>query len=401
MDSEFILAEADRCVKCGYCLPHCPTYALNADEGESPRGRIALIQGLVTGMVDSRRLHDHLDSCLACRACEAACPSEVHFGRLITAVRTIQRDGSHTPGIMTRSLLHTLSHAPYASSISGLAGIYQSSGLASLTGMLGGKNITRLNKLLPAHMETSPWKGHYPPTGTPLGRIGLFTGCITRITDRAALDASIHILNRLGFEVVVPPDQGCCGAMHQHSGDSAAATSMAKRNHAAFSGLGLDAVVGVATGCLGHLMELPDEVGMPVTTNDITDFLYQAPGIKGLRFRPLHRKVAIHIPCSQKNVLKQAYAPLRLLKLIPEINLMELPDNGLCCGGAGLYVITNPEGSDRLREDKINGLRTSQADILVTSNTGCSLHISAGIRDADMEAEVLHPVVLLARQLSD
>ncbi len=399
MTPEQLLAEADRCVKCGYCLPHCPTYALKADEGESPRGRIALIQALTSGALNSKRLHLHLDSCLACRACEAACPSEVRYGQMITSARAIQRDGNRALGILDKTILHTLSHAPYSQSMSGLAGIYQKFGLASAANLLGGDNIARLNKLLPTHIETIPWKESYPAAGTTIGRVGLFTGCISRITDRTALDASIHILNRIGYEVIVPADQGCCGAMHMHSGDSGTANDMAGRNHAAFCGLDLDAIVGVASGCSAHIKE-HSENDLSTLMTDISAFLGSIPEINRLKLKPLKKKVAIHTPCSMKNVLKQTAAPFRLLELIPEIEIVELPDNGLCCGAAGLYLIEHPQEADALRNDKIEGLKISQAEILITSNTGCALHLAAGIRANGMDVEVMHPVELLARQIA-
>lgn len=401
MNPELILAEADRCVKCGYCLPHCPTYALKADEGESPRGRIALIQGLASGAVDSQRLHDHLDSCLACRACEAACPSEVQYGLLITSVRDIQQDGINRPGTLDKALLHTLSHAPYAQSTSTLAALYQKSGLASLTSTLGGKSIKRLNQLLPSGIKAASWKELYPAIGETRGRIGLFTGCISRISDRPALNAGITILNKLGYAVVVPAKQGCCGAMHLNSGDSSTAEAMARRNHSAFSEFELDAIVGVVSGCIAHLKEHAEDDSLSAPIMDISAFLCAAPNIGNLQLQPLAKIVAVHTPCSMKNVLKQQAAPFKLLQLIPKIKLIGLPENGLCCGAAGLYLIANPDEADTLRTDKIEGLRESQADLLVTSNTGCSLHLAAGIRAANMDVRVMHPVELLAQQLSD
>jgi glycolate dehydrogenase iron-sulfur subunit len=399
---EQILAETDRCVKCGYCLPHCPTYGLSADEGESPRGRIALIQALIQDTVDSQRLHDHLDSCLACRACEAACPSQVHYGELITAVRAIQATSSKTSGQLQRPGLYLLSRAPYIQPLTDLVRIYQKLGVSKVTSRLGGKTLRRLNRLLPAQMDTTPWKELYPPIGKVEGRVGLFTGCIGRITDRPALDASIRVLNRLGFEVVVPPDQRCCGAMHLHSGDSVQAGTLARQNCDAFSRYELDAIVGVASGCSSHLVEYEKE-GFPLSAPvlDISSFLCNQASIRDLKLRPLQKRVAVHTPCSMKNILKTGSDPHLLLEYIPDIDLFPLPENNLCCGAAGHYIITHPANADALREDKIIGLKSSQADILVTSNTGCSLHIAAGIREAGMEVEVLHPVELLGRQMAD
>ena len=402
MEPEQILAEADRCVKCGYCLPHCPTYALSADEGESPRGRIALIQGLIQGAVDTPRLHEHLDSCLACRACEAACPSEVRYGELITAVRAVQKTVGQAPGPLHRLGLHLLSRAPYLKVSSSLAGIYQRLGGAALVNRLGGKTLGRLNGLMPTRISATSWKETYPANGESLGRVGLFTGCIGRIADRPALEASIRTLNRVGYEVVIPSNQVCCGAMHLHSGDSAEAKSLKERNQSAFSEHKLDAILGVATGCSSHLQEYSED-GTPLTAPvlDISSFLCNTPGVREIHLKPLNKRVAIHTPCSMKNILGDAPAPHRLLQQIPDIELFPLPENGLCCGAAGLYLITHPDSADHLREDKIDALRNSRAEILVTSNTGCALHMAAGIRAAGMKIEVLHPVELLARQLMD
>ncbi len=402
MNQEQILAEADRCVKCGYCLPHCPTYALSADEGESPRGRIALIQALIQGTVDTPRLHQHLDSCLACRACEPACPSEVHYGQLITAVRSVQHASNKTPGRFHKLALSLLSQAPYRRPLAGLASSFQGLGLATLAKKLGGETMGRLHRLLPSDLKAEAWNSSYPAENSTIGRVGLFTGCIGRITDRTALLASIRVLNRLGYEVVVPPDQRCCGAMHLHSGHQTEAEALAARNRDVFSGHQLDAIIGVATGCSSRLTEYGQE-GTPLAAPvlDISSFICSAPGFSELELRPLDQRVAIHTPCSMKNVLKDASAPQRMLQQIPGIELLPLPENGLCCGAAGLYLISQPQRADALREDKISGLQQCQAEILVTSNTGCTLHLAAGVRETGMEVEVLHPVELLSRQLAD
>ncbi len=401
MKPKQIVAEADRCVKCGYCIPHCPTYGLSADEGESPRGRIALIQALIQGEVDSQRLHDHLDSCLACRACELACPSGVHYGEMITAVRALQAHSGRASGQLNRHILDLLARTPYKQLLSKLVRIYQKIGASRLASRLGNKTIRHLNGLLPPQIDTSPWMESYPASGDAIGRVGLFTGCIGRITDRAALDATIRVLNHIGFEVVVPTDQCCCGAMHLHSGDDAQAASLARQNCDAFSKYELEAIVGVASGCGSHLMEYEKEdVFLPAPILDISSFLCNQPSIRDLKLHSLSKRVAVHTPCSMKNVLKSESDPYRLLQQIPDINLFPLPENGLCCGAAGHYILTHQASADALRADKILGLKSSRAEILVTSNTGCSLHMAAGIRAEGMEVEVLHPVELLARQIA-
>ncbi len=402
MRPEQILAEVDRCVKCGYCLPHCPTYALSSDEGESPRGRIALIQALIQGTVDTPRLHQHLDSCLACRACEPACPSEVRYGQLITSVRSMQQAKSTAPGRHNKLGLSLMSRTPYIRPLAGLVGGYQGLGLAALAKRFGGETTRRLHGLLPSRLKTQTWNSSYPAENSTIGRVGLFTGCIGRITDHEALLAAIRVLNRLGYEVVVPSGQRCCGAMHLHSGDQTQAEALATRNRDAFSDRQLDAIVGVATGCSSRLTEYGQE-GAPLAAPvlDISSFLCNAPGLNELKLRPLDQRVSIHTPCSMKNVLKDTSAPQQLLQQIPGLEISELPENGLCCGAAGLYLLTHPDNADQLLADKISSLRRSKAEILVTSNTGCALHMAAGVRESGMEVEVLHPVELLSRQLAD
>jgi len=402
MRPEQILAEADRCVKCGYCLPHCPTYALSSDEGESPRGRIALIQALTQGTVDTPRLHQHLDSCLACRACEPACPSEVRYSQLITATRSMQQTNSRAQGRHNKLWLSLLSRVPYVRPLAGLAGSYHGMGLAALAKRFGGETIRRLDGLLPTRLKAQTWDSNYPAENSTIGRVGLFTGCIGRITDRKALLAGIRVLNRLGYEVVVPSEQGCCGAMHLHSGDQREAEALAARNRDAFLNQQLDAIVGVATGCSSRLMEYrQDDASLTTPVLDISSFLCNTPGLNKLKLRPLDQRVTIHTPCSMKNVLKDASAPRLLLQQIPGLEISELPENGLCCGAAGLYLLTHPDSADQLRANKISSLQRSRAEILITSNTGCALHLAAGVREAGMEVEVMHPMELLSRQLAD
>jgi glycolate oxidase iron-sulfur subunit len=398
---EQILAEADRCVKCGYCLPHCPTYARFRDEGESPRGRIALIQGAVEGVVAGGRLHVHLDRCLACRACEPACPSGVRYGQLIAAARALLREEEPTARKLTSRLeLSLLSRLPYLRITGHLTHLYERSGLRRLIRNIGGSGLKRRHDLLPLPERPARWREHYPPPGEPLGRVGLFTGCVSRLADQRALLATVELLNRLGVEVVVPKTQACCGAMALDAGETHEAERLAEINRRAFAQAGVEAVVTVASGCGSHLAEYGERgPRMPCEVQDVSTYLAGLPQLSRLRLRPLNKRVAVHTPCSLKNILGAADGPLQLLRHIPGIDLFPLPENGLCCGAAGRYLLSQPEIADALREDKLAALEKSRPEILVTSNTGCALHLAAGIREAGLQIEVRHPVELLARQL--
>ncbi len=403
MRPEEILAEADRCVKCGYCLAHCPTYAHSREEGESPRGRIALIQGAVEGVVAGERLLAHLEHCLVCRACEPACPSGVHYGKLIAASRSLLRDQARaTKNLTSRLELSLLSRLPYLHFVGRGAYIYQRSGLRRLMRGLGGSKFRHRDDLLPVLADLEQWRECYPPQGEPLGRVGLFTGCVSRLADQNALRASVKVLNRAGLEVVIPKTQVCCGAMALDGGEREEAERLAGVNRQAFAATGVDSMVTIASGCGSHLAEYGERgPAMPCRVWDISAYLRQLPQIRQLIFRPLEKRVAIHTPCTLKNVLGQADAPQELLQTIPGIDLFPLPENGLCCGAAGRHLLTQPEIAEELRKDKLAALEKSRPEILVTSNTGCALHLAAGIRSSGLEIAVMHPVELLAQQLAD
>jgi len=383
---------------CGMCLPHCPTYQLSRDEGESPRGRIALIQGLASGrLAVTPRLVAHLDHCLGCRACEAICPSGVPFGEIIDAGRAILYDRQPTPAVppLLAALVLDRGHRRRAGRLLRWA---QRSGLQTLGHLLGlMRGFARLESLLPPLPAQTPLKEFYPPSGTRRGTVGLFIGCLADIVDRDTLRSAAVVLTRLGYGVHLPTTQGCCGAIHLHHGDAATARSLAASNAAAFNGLKLDAVISTASGCGQTLAEYArhDYPTLTAPVHDISAFLTRVSWPDDLYVAPLVKRAAVHEPCT----LRGDPSPCRLLARIPGIDLRPLPDNGRCCGAAGTYMLREPEIANGLRHDKLAALRSLDAEILVTSNLGCALHLRAGIREAKLAIEVVHPISLLDRQL--
>jgi glycolate oxidase iron-sulfur subunit len=399
-----LLKATDRCVMCGMCLPHCPTYQLSRDEAESPRGRIALIQGLANGGLElNPRLEAHLDHCLGCRACEAACPSGVNYGDIIDGGRAMIHEQAKTAPVPR--LLYSLVPRPRRLRLAGrILRLLQRSGLQRLArgiGITRAMGFARLDALLPPLAPLSAWQDYYPPVGKQRGEVALFLGCIADFADRPTLNAAVQLLTRVGYGVHIPRRQTCCGALHLHQGDRYIARHLAECNAAAFNTLRVEAVINTASGCGVTLTEYPrnEFPRLEAPVNDINAFLASIPWPAELGLAPLAQRVAIHDPCSLRHALHQAQAPYQLLQRIPGIELQALPDNQRCCGAAGSYMLTQAETADRLRDDKIAALQKLDADILVTSNPGCALHLRAGIRAAGLAIEVMHPVALIARQL--
>lgn len=395
-----LLEQADQCVKCGLCLPHCPTYRLGADEGESPRGRIALVQGWAQGRIGGERLYRHLDQCLGCRNCERMCPSKVLYGRLLAQTRIEQRAlGRRAGDPLDRLLLKLMPKAPYWNPAPGLLRLYQR-GLQGLVRRWAPQRVKRLNALLPADAGLFDAYGVHAAIGPRRGRVGLFTGCVGRMADRPALQAGLAVLRAWGFEVVVPKAQRCCGALDLHQGDRRQALRLAALNRQAFAGQGLDALIGVASGCTAHLAESGEwGEGWRIPVQDISDFLIGVGPPQGLELRPIPRRVALHTPCSLRNSLRAERGPAALLAMIPELEVAPLDDGGLCCGAAGGYLVLQPEMADRLRVGPLEALKQAAAEQLLTSNTGCALHLRAGIAAAGLDVRVAHPVEVVARSV--
>lgn len=412
LSAESLAREAARCVACGLCVPHCPTYRKTLNEADSPRGRIALMAGLLEGhLAPDERLVAHLDGCLTCRACEAVCPNHVAYGRMIETIRA-QLERSRRRGARQRAARKILLDGVVASR-SGLASAgrlvraWQGSwlqGLVRKTGLLQRLGLAQAEASLPTLGPARTWRKVYPAAGPVRGEVGLFLGCVARLFDAETLEAAIFVLNRLGYTVHVPPAQGCCGALHLSQGEAGKAAVLARNNIGAFGGLSLDAVLFAATGCGSALKEYPatlgpEGAGLAEQVTDISAFLGEARGWEDVVVAPLDGTVAVHEPCSMRNVLHGQQYPYRLLERIPGLKVLPLAGNDQCCGGAGAYPLTQRSMAAALLHDKIEAIRASGARILATSNIGCALHLVSGIKEAGLDVEVVHPVTLLARQM--
>ncbi|OOZ35954.1 hypothetical protein BOW51_09590 [Solemya velesiana gill symbiont] len=389
-----MLSQADHCVKCGLCLPHCPTYRLTSDEGDSPRGRIALMQALAEGTIQSPRAGFHLQRCLGCRSCETACPSGVKYGAMLDATRELLlQESGNEAGL---NWLATNAYKPWGRHI---LRAYQKSGLRHLARTVGGTRFRRLDQLLPPVESDASSREVYPAAGKTRGRVGLFTGCVSRLTDKTAIEGAITTLTLLGIEVIVPRTQACCGAVQLHSGNTTKNSQLTENNRQAFSRWELDAILTLASGCGGHLLEQQQGGSLDTAPiKEFSQFIMQLPWVEELNFQPTAQRIMLHTPCSLKNVQRCPDEPFRMLNLIPGIQIEPLPDTG-CCGGAGTYMLNQPEMADRLRSPMIELIAKTKPDFVATSNTGCALHLRAGLVEAGITIPVVHPTEIIARQL--
>lgn len=391
-----LLRLADQCVKCGYCLPACPTYLKTRNEADSPRGRIALIQGWVSGELQmSPALARHLDGCLTCRACETACPSLVAYGRLAdgTKARRVTLRSAWRRAL-ARQALQGLSSATLNRRLAQLAGAYVSSGLARFAQGLRAARLPlarSYHRLAIAMAESARRQIARTPADPDFD---LFVGCMGSSTQGAAIEAAIAVCQRLGLKARIPAEPDCCGAILRHNGFP----EEALRHREASARLHEHRpLVGIASACIAELREQP---GLS-ETREICAFIAEQPWPSALTLKPLVRRVLVHEPCSHRNLLGGTQAVYRLLERIPGLDVSPMPGNEHCCGAAGTYLLQQPKMSGALLEDKLRPLRELRPHVVVTTNPGCALHLLGGIREAGLAIEVCHPVELIARQLPE
>lgn len=404
--SAFPLADADKCVKCALCLPHCPTYKLAKDEGESPRGRIALMQGMATGALQlTPGLAAHLDQCLACRACEAVCPAEVPYGKLIDAGRAeLRRRGHREPWLVRHFTSHM--RRPWRRRLLQRAMVFgDRTGLTRLAERIGPALLKRMLRYMPAVPKPPRhWEESYAPRKARDEKVSLFLGCVADMVQPQVTASAIAVLNAIGIEVLIPRTQVCCGALDQHAGRPEQAAALARANVAAFSGD--TPVLGTASGCTASLVEYekvagPGAQAFAVRVEDLSAWLARDKIVPQIDFKPWNALALVQAPCTQRNVLKTEKAGFELLRLIPDLKVKAIPASMGCCGAAGSYMLTEPEKADALADAYAAYIEQQKAQVLITSNVGCAMHLRAALARRGVRIAVLHPIELLAQQLPD
>lgn len=393
--------KSSSCIHCGLCLSSCPTYLITGNENDSPRGRIYLMRALQDGRLPLQETSvRHLDLCLGCRACEAACPSGVPYGDLLEHTR------EHVEARHQRSPWQTFLRQvaiekvfPFPERMEVALAPARLLNRFKLTRWLP-QSLRDPISLLPENPSSTPLPGFSPATpGVPRrGKAGFVSGCVMSVLFAQTHRHSIQLLNQLGYDVVTPPDQVCCGALFAHNGNLSQARNFARKNIEIFSRQDCDVIVINAAGCgstlkeYGHLLEGDrnwEQRGRDFSrrVKDLSEVLVDGLSTGSVtRNRSLglgDLRVTCHDACHLAHAQRVSAPPRRLVQAIAGANYVELTEADVCCGSAGSYNLTEPEMAGRLQQRKIQNILASKADIVVSTNPGCLMQIQAGLKQAD------------------
>jgi len=403
-------ADIAACVACGLCLPHCPTYRLTGDESASPRGRIAAMRAVGEGRAEvDATFMEYMDLCLSCRACEDVCPSQVPFGRMMEHARTQIEPLRPARQRLLRwlGLEVALAHGWMVTAATALLPLARPFLPRRTRALLPRVRLRELFDRLPEVTEPDLAFG-----GQPRGTVAVLAGCVQDRWYRPVNRATIRVLARNGWRVLVPRGQGCCGALAAHYGRLGAARALAKKNLAAFGAAGAEAdwVVVNAAGCGAHMKEYgqllgpakegdADAAAFAAGVRDFSEFLAEqgvepppaAPAGAGLG------RVAVHDACHLLHAQRIREAPRAVLGRLPGVALCEVADGDRCCGAAGLYNVLEPAMADQLKAQKAAAIAATGASAVAVGNPGCAMQIAAGLAERGAQVEVLHPAELLDR----
>ncbi len=404
------------CVHCGFCLSTCPTYLLWGEEMDSPRGRIYLMKMATEGEIEiNDSFTKHMDQCLGCMACVTACPSGVQYDKLIEATRP-QVDRHYARSLFDRLfrtlLFSLLPHPNRLRLLVPFLWLYQKSGLQRWlhTPALSARLPLRLlgmESILPPVRLLSIFTRPATFTRSRIQRrrrVGLLSGCIQRVFFDPVNEATIRVLTAEGCDVVVPPTQGCCGALSIHTGRESEGLSYARQLIDTFEQWGVDTIVVNVAGCGSTLKEygylLRDDPAyaerakvFSAAVRDISELLAELK--PNAPRHPLNLRVAYHDACHLAHAQGVRLQPRAVLRTIPGLEVLDIPEADVCCGSAGTYNLLQPEPARQLGERKARNVLTTQPDVIATANPGCLLQIRTSLQNLDANIPAVHPVELL------
>ncbi|MDP6979105.1 MAG: (Fe-S)-binding protein [Myxococcota bacterium] len=372
----------NKCVQCGLCLPHCPTFRATGDESFSPRGRIALMRAVQNdGAPITRDVERAFETCVQCRGCETNCPSQVPYGELIEPTREALAQRSRWRSRLFETLLGFLARPAWLRAGAGTAVALRRMGLVP--------------RRLGVPENTADSNAPIPATGDD---VFLFTGCIMDAWQRDVHDAATRVLSAAGVGVQATGDAApCCGALHRHAGLSSTSETHAEHVIRALSTDDRPILVDSA-GCGAAMKEYGQWLGteearaFSARVFDIHEWLSEQLD-RLPRVEPLDVKLAVQDPCHLRHVQKVHLATRTALAPFVR-ELVELDDEGLCCGAGGIYFVLEPELAGTIRERKCGAIERAGADVVVSANPGCSMHLAAA------GLEVCHPMQIIDRALA-
>ena len=393
-------SELSSCIQCGLCLPHCPTFRLTGKETDSPRGRLSAMTAVLDGVIDMDDVFEETISfCLGCRACEPVCPSMVPYGRTLEGARAeiFAQKGGAARRLRAWILETWLGSRGIIGMITWATALAQRTGLARIAPRRlrrGLEGLRRVKWITPSLLGKT-----FEPDQDPLATVGFLIGCIMGPWFPEVHQASISLLVRGGYRVVVPATQTCCGALAAHDGAADGARRLATRNAAAFGEV--DYVVADAAGCSAHLKDyrhwVPDrDLGPRWQVRDITELIAEA--IKDGRLPQLGEKrgtVALQHPCHLRNAQRITDQPKAILAAAG-YDAVDIDPQ--CCGAAGFYSMLRPDTSARFGKDKVADIQRSGAQVVASANPGCEMQLRSHLGDG---YQVLHPVELYEQALSE
>jgi glycolate oxidase iron-sulfur subunit len=401
----------DDCVHCGFCLPTCPTYQLWGEEMDSPRGRIYLMDLAEKGEIGlAGALHQHIDACLGCMACVTACPSGVQYDKLVEAVRPqLERNVAREPADrLFREAIFALFPYKRRLRLAALPGaLYQRlarvPAVRKLAARLPGR-LAAVESLLPPVTVREAFARlpvHTAAVGERRGRVALLSGCVQDVFFHRVNEATVRVLSAEGLDVVVPRDQQCCGALELHAGREGPALARARRTIERFERLEVDHVVTNVAGCgssmkdYAHLLADDPQWArrakeFSARVRDVHEVLAEL-GPRAPR-SPIVARVAYHDACHLGHAQGVREQPREVLRSIPGLELLDIPEAALCCGSAGIYNMIMPDAADELGRRKADNVRSVEPSVVVTANPGCLLQIGKHLGG---ELPLLHPVQLL------